>query len=77
MAQMAQVGTERNTVDLSSASRQKSRNWCFTLNNYMEAEIKKSVKENTSTYSKRKQERKEPRICKVQLYFRNHRHFPI
>jgi len=77
MAQMAQVGTERNTVDLSSASRQKSRNWCFTLNNYMEAEIK-NICEGKYQYIFQEETGEEgTRICKVQLYFRNHRHFPI
>lgn len=45
MAQMAQAGTERNTDILRSVGRAKSRNWAFTLNNYMEADIKNLCKD--------------------------------
>lgn len=40
MAQVAQAGTDRNTNNIRSGKREKSRNWAFTLNNYMEADIK-------------------------------------
>lgn len=40
MAQVAQVVTTRNTSISGCGERSKSRNWSFTLNNYMEAEIK-------------------------------------
>lgn len=40
MAQVAQSGTGRNTGKISPGLRQKSRNWAFTLNNPMEAELK-------------------------------------
>jgi len=39
MAQMAQVGTDRNTIGNRSVNRVKSRNWAFTLNNFMETDI--------------------------------------
>lgn len=40
MAAVAQLGPERNTVRISSGKREKSRNWAFTLNNYMQSDIK-------------------------------------
>lgn len=40
MAQVTQSDTGRNTIRDSSSARIRSRCWCFTLNNYMESEIK-------------------------------------
>jgi hypothetical protein len=47
-AQMAQTIAGRNTKKISPANREKSRNWAFTLNNHMEAEIENLRNSGTS-----------------------------
>lgn len=48
MAQVAQTIEGRNTNNNRPSTRSKSRNWAFTLNNYMEADIKNLINSGTS-----------------------------